>query len=178
MARNRDCFSSRWERLGRRRRQSPAFQSHDLAVSPRSTTRTVPASPVLMIKRSPNSPSTLRRRKGELYMWFGVEIPVGSDPSGLAPSFRQSGRLRATSVDFERRRIRSLALPNYSCQPSASLVIPVNRPHACGAESILSGQSRRETSLLSDAATPGGQATEAPPSTTMTSPVLNPLFIR
>ena len=93
----------------------------------------------LMLKGSPSSPSTLRQRKGELYVWFGAEIPVGSDPSGLAPSFRQSGRVRATSVDFERRRIRSLALPNYSCQPSASLVIPVNRPHACGAESILSG---------------------------------------
>jgi hypothetical protein len=26
-----------------------------------------------------------------------------------------------------------------SCQPSVSLVIPVNRPHVCGAESISSG---------------------------------------
>jgi hypothetical protein len=93
--------------------------------------RTAPARSILMVKRNPRSPATLQREKSHYICDYGAEIPGGSDPSDLAPSFRRDatvGRVCATSVDFKLRPIPSLALPNYSCQPSASLVVPANRP--------------------------------------------------
>jgi hypothetical protein len=116
------CFSSRLERLGCRRRHSPAFQPHDPVDSPDQLSdgaRKID----LMVKRNPRSPATLQREKSHYICDYG--------PRSRGDPIHQIWRHRfGGTQQLEEFALLQLTSNCVQFRPWHCPIIPANRPPA------------------------------------------------